>query len=202
VSATDSPGQGGATAPEAATTGVERSDDDKARRRAESQQRAQLMAELPPDVKMRVAKREITLSQALADAGLPVPDWIGAAPSAPADAPVAAGRAEPSVTGTDPRSEEKAPLDAQKAESAAEGRDLIGGAPGGDTQPAMPRTAQDAAPASVGPSADPKEAKRAEAQRKLAIMQKLPSELKLRVAKREISLEDAMRDAGIHADEL
>jgi hypothetical protein len=33
-------------------------------------------------------------------------------------------------------------------------------------------------------------------------MQKLPSELKLRVAKREISLEDAMRDAGIHADEL
>jgi 2-oxoglutarate ferredoxin oxidoreductase subunit beta len=202
VSATDSPGQGGATAPEAATTVVERSDDDKARRRAESQQRAQLMAELPPDVKMRVAKREITLSQALADAGLPVPDWIGAAPSAPADAPVAAGRAEPSVTGTDPRSEEKAPLDAQKAESAAEGRDLIGGAPGGDTQPAMPRTAQDAAPASVGPSADPKDAKRAEAQRKLAIMQKLPSELKLRVAKREISLEDAMRDAGIHADDL
>jgi hypothetical protein len=66
----------------------------------------------------------------------------------------------------------------------------------------MPRTAQDAAPASVGPSADPKEAKRAEAERKLAIMQKLPSELKLRVAKREISLEDAMRDAGIHADEL
>jgi len=28
-------------------------------------------------------------------------------------------------------------------------------------------------------------------------MQKLPSELKLRVAKREISLEDAMREAGV-----
>ena len=202
VSATDSPGEGGATAPEAATKVVERTDDEKARRRAESQERAGLMAQLPADVKMRVAKREITLAQALADAGLPVPEWIGAAPSAPADAPVAPGRAEPSLTGTDPRSDEKAPLDAQKAEAAAEGRDLIGGARGGDTQPAMPRTAHDAAPASVGPSADPKEAKRAEAQRKLAIMQKLPSELKLRVAKREISLEDAMRDAGITPDEL
>ena len=200
VSATDSPGEGGATAPEAATRVVERSDDEKERRRAESQQRAQLMAQLSPDVKMRVAKREITLAQALADAGLPVPDWIGAAPSSPADAPVAAGRAEPSLTGADPRSDEKAPLDAQKAEAAAEGRDLIGGAPGTDTQPAMPRTAQDAAPASVGPSVDPKEAKRAEAQRKLAIMQKLPSELKLRVAKREISLEDAMCEAGIEPE--
>jgi hypothetical protein len=28
-------------------------------------------------------------------------------------------------------------------------------------------------------------------------MQKLPSELKLRVAQREISLEDAMREAGV-----
>ena len=44
---------------------------------------------------------------------------------------------------------------------------------------------------------DPKEAKRAEAQRKLALMQRLPSELKLRVAKREISLEDALREAGV-----
>ena len=33
--------------------------------------------------------------------------------------------------------------------------------------------------------------------RKLALMQRLPSELKLRVATREISLEDAMREAGI-----
>ena len=67
-----------------------------------------------------------------------------------------------------------------------------------DPQPVAPRTAEDAAPASV--SADPKEAKRAEAQRKLALMQKLPSELKLRVAKREISLEDAMREAGVEPE--
>ena len=63
-----------------------------------------------------------------------------------------------------------------------------------------PRTAEDAKPASVGPPGDPKEAKRAEAQRKLAIMQKLPSELKLRVAQREISLEDAMREAGVEPE--
>ena len=49
-------------------------------------------------------------------------------------------------------------------------------------------------------STDPKEAKRAEAQRKLALMQQLPSELKLRVAKREISLEDAMREAGVEPE--
>jgi hypothetical protein len=73
----------------------------------------------------------------------------------------------------------------------------VGGAPGGDTQPIAPRTAEDAKPASA---ADPKEAKRAEAQRKLAIMQRLPSELKLRVAQREISLEDAMREAGVSDD--
>ena len=72
-----------------------------------------------------------------------------------------------------------------------------------------PRTAEDAAPASVRPPApearsagpaDPAQAKKAEAQRKLAIMQKLPSELKLRVAMREISLEDAMREAGVEPD--
>jgi hypothetical protein len=32
-------------------------------------------------------------------------------------------------------------------------------------------------------------------------MQRLPSELKLRVAKREIALEDAMREAGIDPSE-
>jgi hypothetical protein len=74
----------------------------------------------------------------------------------------------------------------------------VGGQAGTDTQPAAPRTPEDARPASV--SLDPKEAKRAEAQRKLAIMQKLPSELKLRVATREISLEDAMREAGIEPE--
>jgi hypothetical protein len=105
---------------------------------------------------------------------------------------------EPSATGADPQSEAKPELDAQKAEAAVEARDLVGGAPGADTQPVAPRTAEDARPASV--SADPKEAKRAEAQRKLAIMQKLPSELKLRVAQREISLEDAMREAGVEPE--
>ena len=104
------------------------------------------------------------------------------------------------MTGVDPHSDAKPELDAQKAEAAAEGRNLIGGQRGGDTQPAAPRTAADARPASVGPATDPKEAKRAEAQRKLALMQKLPSELKLRVAKREITLEDAMRDAGVDAE--
>ena len=200
ASATDSPGEGGATAEEAATKVVERTDDEKGRRRAESQQRAALMAQLSPEVKMRVAQREITLAQALAEAGLEIPEWLRTGASAPADAPVAPGDVESSMTGADPRSEVKPELEAQKAEAQAEARDLIGGAVGGDSQPANPRTAEDAKPGAVSPSADPKEAKRAEAQRKLAIMQKLPSELKLRVAQREISLEEAMREAGIDRD--
>ncbi len=195
ASASDSPGDGGATAPEAATRVVERTDDEKSRRRAESQARAALMGQLSGEVKMRVAKREITLPQALAEVGLEIPEWLHTGASAPSDAPVAPGDVESSATGADPESERKPELDAQKAESAAEGRDLIGGQVGEDTQPAAPRTDEDARPASV--SSDPKEAKRAEAQRKLALMQRLPSELKLRVAKREISLEDAMREAGI-----
>jgi 2-oxoglutarate/2-oxoacid ferredoxin oxidoreductase subunit beta len=199
ASATESPGEGGATAPEAATAVVEpRTDDDKARRRAQSQERAKLMAQLTPEVKMRVAQRELTLPQALAEAGLEIPEWLRTGASAPADAPVPAGEVERSATGADPGSEHKAELDAQKAEAAVERRDLVGGAPGGDTQPVAPRTAEDAKPASA---TDPKEAKRAAAQRKLAIMQKLPSELKLRVAQREITLEDAMREAGVEPDE-
>jgi 2-oxoglutarate ferredoxin oxidoreductase subunit beta len=198
ASATESPGEGGATAPEAATEVVEqRSDDEKARRRAESAERAALMAKLSPDVKMRVARRELTLPQALADAGLEIPEWLRTGASAPADAPVPAGDVERSATGTDPGTELKTELDAQKAEAAAEGRDLIGGQPGGDAQPVAPRTVEDAKPPTTS---DPKEAKRAEAQRKLAIMQRLPSELKLRVAQREISLEDAMREAGIESE--
>ena len=203
ASATESPGEGGATAPEAATEVVEKSavpDDEKARRRAESQERAKLMAQLSPEVKMQVAKRELTLPQALSAAGLEIPEWLRTGASAPADAPVAPGDVEPSATGADPGSETKPELDAQKAEAAAEARDLVGGQPGGDTQPVRPRTADDARPASVQPPADPKEAKRAEAQRKLALMQRLPSELKLRVAKREITLEDAMREAGIEPE--
>jgi 2-oxoglutarate/2-oxoacid ferredoxin oxidoreductase subunit beta len=200
ASATESPGEGGATAPEAATAVVERTDDEKARRRAESKERAALMARLSPEVKMRVATREITLAQALAEAGLEIPESLRSGASAPADAPVPPGDVESSAAGADPQSELKPELDAQKAEAAAEGRDLIGGQPGSDTQPAAPRTAADAKPASVSPPADPKEAKRAEAQRKLAIMQRLPSELKLRVAQREISLDDAMREAGIEPE--
>ena len=195
ASATESPGEGGATAPEAATTVIERTDDEKARRRAESQQRAALMAQLPAEVKTRIAMREMTRVEALGDAGLEIPEWLRTGASAPAATPQPPGDVEPSATGADPESEHKGELDAQKAEAAVEGRDLIGGAPGTDTQPAAPRTAEDARPASV--SSDPKEAKRAEAQRKLAIMQRLPSELKLRVAQREITLEDAMREAGI-----
>jgi hypothetical protein len=199
ASATESPGEGGATAPQAATAVVEpRSDDEKARRRAESQERARLMAQLSPEVKMQVAKREVSLAQALAGAGLEIPEWVRSGASAPADAPVPPGAVEPSATGTDPQSEDKSELDAQKAEAVAEARDLIGGAPGGDPRPAAPRSPEDARPATV--SSDPKEAKRAEAQRKLAIMQQLPSELKLRVAKREITLEDAMREAGVEPE--
>jgi 2-oxoglutarate/2-oxoacid ferredoxin oxidoreductase subunit beta len=194
ASATESPGEAGATSEKPASPA---SDDEKARRRAESQERAKLMAQLSPEVKLRVAKRELTLPQALADAGLEIPEWLRTGASAPADAPVAPGRVESSATGDDPGSERKPELDAQKAEAAAEARDLVGGQPGTDTQPVAPRTPADAAPPS---GSDPKEAKRAEAQRKLALMQKLPSELKLRVAKREISLEDAMREAGIELE--
>lgn len=64
--------------------------------------------------------------------------------------------------------------------------------PAGDVQPP--------APASAPTPADPKEAKRAEALRKAELMKRLPPELKLRVAKREISLEDAMRESGVEPE--
>jgi hypothetical protein len=193
ASATASPGEGGATAPP--------TDDEKARRRAESQLRAALMGQLPADIKLRVAQKQLTLAEALTAAGLEVPEWARTGASAPAGAPIAPGEVVRSATGADPMTERKpTELDAQKGEAAAEGRNLVGGAPGGDTQPVAPRTAHDAAPASV--STDPKEAKRAEAQRKLALMQRLPSDLKLRVAQRELSLEDALREAGVDPGDL
>jgi 2-oxoglutarate ferredoxin oxidoreductase subunit beta len=195
ASATESPGRGGATA----TKPAERSDDEKARRRAESQERARLMAQLPAEVKLRVAQKEITLIEALTQAGLEVPESLRTGASAPAGAPLPSGAVERSASGTDPESERKPELDAQKAEAAAEGRDLVGGQPGTDTQPVRPRTAADAAPASV--SDDPKEQRRAEAKRKAALMAKLPSELKLRVAKREITLADALEEAGVEDPE-
>jgi 2-oxoglutarate ferredoxin oxidoreductase subunit beta len=46
------------------------SDDEKARRRAESQKRLALMQRLDPAVKLRVAKGEITLADALREAGI------------------------------------------------------------------------------------------------------------------------------------
>ncbi len=94
---------------------------------------------------------------------------------------MAPGEVEISATGADPQTQEQpGDLAAQAVETVAESV----AAPTADTP------------------ADPKEAKRAEAQRKLALMQRLPSELKLRVAKREISLEDALREAGIDPESI
>ena len=61
TSATDSPGAADAAPPP--------SDDDKAQRRAEAQRKAALMAQLPSDLKLRVARRELTLDDALRQAG-------------------------------------------------------------------------------------------------------------------------------------
>jgi 2-oxoglutarate/2-oxoacid ferredoxin oxidoreductase subunit beta len=195
ASATESPGAAGATG--ARTVG----DDEKARRRAESQQRAAVMAQLPAEVKLRVAEGELTLSEALTGAGIPIPEWLRTGASAPSGAPVAPGEVEISASGQDLRTQDQpTELDAQKAEAAVEERNLIGGTPGTDTQPAAPRTEHDAAPPSA--PADPKEAKRAEAQRKLALMQRLPSEVKLRVAKGELTLADALREAGIDPESV
>jgi hypothetical protein len=196
TSATDSPGAEATPAAPRAPA----SDDDKARRRAESVERAALMGKLPPEVKMRVAQRELTLAEALAGAGLEIPEWARTGASAPSATPQPPGDVEPSASGADPESERKPELAAQKAEAAAEGRNLIGGAPGTDTQPAAPRTAADAAPPSV--RVDPRDAKRAEALRRAALMAKLPGDVKLRVASREITLDEALREAGIDPDEL
>ncbi|HEX6656130.1 MAG TPA: thiamine pyrophosphate-dependent enzyme [Candidatus Limnocylindria bacterium] len=173
------------------------SDDERARKRAESQERAALMAQLPADVKLRIARKELTLVEALTAAGLDVPESLRTGASAPAGAPVAGGEVEISASGADPGTEaQPTELAAQKAEAVAEQRDLVGGAPGGDPQPVAPRTPADAAPpAAAG------DARKAEAQRKLALMQRLPSELKLRVAKRELTLEDALREAGVEPAE-
>jgi 2-oxoglutarate ferredoxin oxidoreductase subunit beta len=179
TSATASPGAGAS------------SDDTRARRRADSQQRAALMAQLGGEVKVRVAKGELTLLEALTQAGLEVPESLRSGSSAPAAAPVPPSEVEISATGADPMTERKpTDLDAQKGEAAAEGL--------GSIQPANPRTPHDSAPPVV--AIDAREARRTEAQRKLALMQRLPSELKLRVAKREIGLEEALREAGIEPE--
>jgi 2-oxoglutarate ferredoxin oxidoreductase subunit beta len=196
ASATESPGLAGATAKVSTAT-----EDEKARRRAESQARAAVMAQLSTDVKLRVATKELTLAEALTAAGIEVPEWARTGASAPAGAPVAPGEVEISASGEDLRTQDQpTELDAQKAEAAVEERNLIGGTIGTETQPAAPRTVEDAAP--PGMPADPKEAKRAEAQRKLALMQRLPSEVKLRIAKGELTLADALREAGIDPDSV
>ena len=203
-SATESPGAAGATAP-AGSTAAEPADD-KARKRAEAQAKLAVMSKLSSEVKLRVAKGELRLEDALAQAGIDLPAELRSGASAPTGAPVPPGEVSASATGADPLTERKAAeLDAQKGEAAAEGRDLIGGVPGGDPQPALPRTPADAAPpvvatpttAQPAASDDPKERRRAEAQRKLALMNRLTPETKLRVAKGEISLPDALREAGI-----
>jgi flagellar motor switch/type III secretory pathway protein FliN len=171
-------------------------DEEKARKRAESQERAALMARLPAEVKLRIARKELTLVEALTDAGLEVPEFLRTGASAPAGAPVAGGAVAISASGQDPGTEaQPTELDAQKAEAMAERRDLVGGAPGGDPQPLAPRTAEDAAA-----PLDAADARKAESQRKLALMQRLPSELKLRVARRELTLEQALREAGVDPD--
>lgn len=161
TSATESPG---ATKPG--------TDDEKARRRGESQERAAVMAQLSTEVKLAVAKKELTLSDALTQAGIPIPEWLRTGASAPSGVPVAPGDVTISASGEDPGTQDQpTQLDAQKAEAAVE---------------EVP--------------ADPKEAKRAEAQRKLVLMQRLPSGVKLRVAKGELTLADALREAGIDPD--
>jgi 2-oxoglutarate ferredoxin oxidoreductase subunit beta len=167
ASATESPGAAGATGATKPAT-----DDEKARRRAESQERAAVMAQLSTEVKLAVAKKELSLTDALTQAGIPIPEWLRTGASAPSGAPVAPGEVEISATGQDPHTEQQpTELDAQQAESVAEKR-------------------------------DPREVKRAEAQRKLALMQRLPSEVKLRVAKGEITLADALREAGIDPESI
>ena len=114
TSATESPGEGGPTAPEAATGVVERTpatDDEKARKRAESQQRAALMAQLSPDTKLRLAQREITLPQALAEASLEIPEWLHTGASAPTDAREARRTTEdarPASVSADPKEAKRA----------------------------------------------------------------------------------------------
>jgi hypothetical protein len=130
------------------------------------------MAQLSPEVKLAVAKQELTLTDALTQAGIPIPEWLRTGASAPSGAPVAPGDVQISATGQDPHTEQQpTELDAQEGEAAAEER-------------------------------DPREAKRAEAQRRLALMQRLDPDTKLRVAKGELTLEQALRDAGVDPGEL
>jgi hypothetical protein len=71
--------------------------------------------------------------------------------------------------------------------------------------PAVPEPAADVPPTTTAParpsaSDDEKARKRAEAQKKLALMQRLDPAVKLQVAKGEVTLADALRAAGIDPD--
>jgi 2-oxoglutarate ferredoxin oxidoreductase subunit beta len=73
-----------ASADEAGATGKALAEDEeKAARRAESKQRAALMAQLPAEVKMQVARKEVSLHDALTAAGIPVPEWLRTGASTP-----------------------------------------------------------------------------------------------------------------------
>ena len=67
---------------------------------------------------------------------------------------------------------------------------------------ALAATPSTTAPAASGASDDEKAKRRAESQKRLALMQKLDPAVKVRVAKGEISLADALREAGVDPSEL
>jgi hypothetical protein len=81
-----------------------------------------------------------------------------------------------------------APHGGAAAEAAATSAPAPAEAPASATRPSV--------------SDDEKARKRAEAQKKLALMQRLDPEVKLRVAKGELTLADALREAGIDPAEL
>ena len=135
ASATESPGEGGATAPEAATDGRRAppaTDDEKARtpRRVAGAGRAHGAAV----ARGQDARRDSARSRCRRRSprpGLEIPEWLRTGASAPGRR---AGRRRATSSPRRPapirESERKPELDAQKAEAAAEGRDLVGGAAG------------------------------------------------------------------------
>ena len=93
---------------------------------------------------------------------------------------------------------------ADGAASEGEAGDGNGAAPKAAAPAAPAKTVPPAVPAKTVPPADDDEKarRRAESQKRLALMQKLDPAVKLRVAKGEISLADALREAGVDPAEL
>ncbi len=93
---------------------------------------------------------------------------------------------------------------ADGAASEGEAGDGNGAAPKAAAPAAPAKTVPPAVPAKTVPPADDdqKARRRAESQKRLALMQKLDPAVKLRVAKGEISLADALREAGVDPAEL